>query len=65
VHINVPAQRTGTVTPAQVLHKLPGIIGYLALVAGAVLMLVSVFWMVTTSVKPLASAFALPLPPSP
>lgn len=59
--VHLPAMRRTNLTPALVLRKLPGVIAYLALVAGAVLMLVPVFWMVSTSVKPLASVFALPV----
>jgi ABC-type glycerol-3-phosphate transport system permease component len=59
--VQIPALRSGSISPAEALRKLPGIIGYLALVGGAVLMLVPVFWMVSTSVKPLASVFALPV----
>jgi ABC-type glycerol-3-phosphate transport system permease component len=61
VSVHTPALRGGSMTPALALRKLPGVLGYLALVAGAVLMLVPVFWMFSTSVKPLASVFALPV----
>jgi ABC-type glycerol-3-phosphate transport system permease component len=42
-------------------RRLPDVVGYLLLVAGAVLMLLPIFWMVSTSVKPLANVFATPI----
>src|SRR3954454_20975917 len=43
---------------------LPGVLnvaGYVLLVLGAVVMLLPIFWMVSTSVKSLASVFTLPI----
>jgi ABC-type glycerol-3-phosphate transport system permease component len=43
------------------LTRVPLALGYLLLVGGGLLMLVPIFWMVSTSVKPLATVFALPV----
>jgi ABC-type glycerol-3-phosphate transport system permease component len=57
VHLNRAAPRD----PGSLLRMaLPGA-GYVLLVVGAVVMLIPIFWMISTSLKPLNEVFALPI----
>ncbi|MCC7104933.1 MAG: carbohydrate ABC transporter permease [Chloroflexi bacterium] len=42
-------------------RRLPDAVGYVLLVAGAVVMLIPIFWMISTSLKPLNNVFTLPV----
>src|SRR4051812_48441058 len=47
--------------PGALVRLIVASVGYLVLVAGAGLMLIPIFWMISTSLKPLNEIFALPV----
>src|SRR5258708_16373819 len=53
------ASRRGSLGP--IVRRLPNALGYVLLVLGAIVMLLPIFWMVSTSVKSLAGVFTLPI----